>query len=400
MSFGEQQPARGQRPLRIAFANWRDLTHPEGGGSERYVQSVAAGLVRRGHRVTLFCAAHGDAPAAQVHEGVRIVRRGGGLGVYPAAARSRCGGRTSRGALRRRGRRPERRAVPEPLDPTGPVINLVHHVHREQWPVVFAPALARAGWLIESRVAPRVYRGHQYVAVSEQTRDELVELGVRADHIAVIHNGTDEPQQLGEPRSPEPRIVVLGRLVPHKRVEHAVEVLSRLLPQFPDLRLTVIGEGWWHDEIVRHARSLGVLDRVDLPGFVSEADKHRLLSRSWVKLAPSVKEGWGLCVVEAGSHGVPTVAYHDAGGLSESVVDGTTGILVDDLDQLTATTARLLSDARERTALGDAAREWAATFTWQRAIDSWERLLRHTADGGAPRERHDLDLGRAEASLS
>ncbi len=194
--------------------------------------------------------------------------------------------------------------------------------------------------------------------------------------------------------------MVLGRLVPHKRVEHAVEVLSRLLPQFPDLRLTVIGEGWWHEEIVRHARSLGVLDRVDLPGFVSEADKHRLLARSWVKLAPSVKEGWGLCVVEAGSHGVPTVAYHDAGGLSESVVDGTTGILVDDLDQLTATTARLLSDARERTALGDAAREWAATFTWQRAIDSWERLLRHTADGGAPRERHDLDLGRAEASRS
>ena len=400
MSSGQPQEAPGTAAsLRVAFANWRDLAHPEGGGSERYVQNVAAGLARRGHDVTVLCAAHGDAPAVEQVDGVRLVRRGGRLGVYPGAARSR------RELQRREGRFDVvvdvQNGVPflTALSRRAPVINLVHHVHREQWPVVFSRPVAKVGWFVESQVAPRVYRGRQYVAVSEQTRDELVGLGVRSADIAVIHNGTDEPQALGEPRSAQPSIVVLGRLVPHKRVEHAVDVLARLVPVFPGLRLTIIGEGWWHDEIVAHAQRLGVLDRIEMTGFVSEVDKHRLLAQAWVKLAPSVKEGWGLCVVEAGSHGVPTVAYHDAGGLSESIADGVTGLLVSDLDDMTRTTAHLLTDAARRTELGEAAREWAGTFTWQRATDAWERLLRHTAAGGQPRERHDLDLTRIEASL-
>lgn len=396
------QPLTGAataRRLRVAVANWRDLTHPEGGGSERYVQRVGGGLAARGHDITLLCAAHGNAPAHEVVDGVRLVRRGGRLGVYQAAARSR------RVLEQSDGRFDVvvdvQNGVPfsTPLTWRGPVVNLVHHVHREQWPVVFSPAMARVGWFVESRVAPRLYRGRQYVAVSEQTRAELVELGVRCSDITVIHNGTDTPQATAEPRSDEPRLVVLGRLVPHKRVEHAVDVLARLLPQHPALRLTVVGEGWWHDEIVAHARTAGVLNRIDLVGFVSEAEKHRLLARSWVKLAPSVKEGWGLCVVEAGSHGVPTIAYRDAGGLSESVVDGTTGLLVEDFDALVGATDQLLRDADARQALGAAAREWAATFTWRRATDAWERLLLHTAAGGRPTERHDLDLASAEASL-
>ena len=71
---------------------------------------------------------------------------------------------------------------------------------------------------------------------------------------------------------------------------------------------------------------------VHLLGFVDEATKHHELASAWVALAPSAKEGWGLNVVDAASHGVPTVAHHGAGGLSESIVDGVTGLLVDDLD--------------------------------------------------------------------
>ncbi len=46
-------------------------------------------------------------------------------------------------------------------------------------------------------------------------------------------------------------------------------------------------------------------------------------------LLPSRKEGWGLAVVEAAQHGVPTIGYRSSGGLSDSIVDGVTGILVD-----------------------------------------------------------------------
>ena len=73
--------------MRVAFLNWRDLTHPEGGGAERYAQNVCAGLARLGHDVTFFCAAHDDAPTEASIDGYRMFRQGGRLSVYPASLR-------------------------------------------------------------------------------------------------------------------------------------------------------------------------------------------------------------------------------------------------------------------------------------------------------------------------
>lgn len=370
--------------MRIAFLNWRDSTHPEGGGAEKYAETVCAGLAALGHDVTMLCAQHEGAPATERRDGVRVLRQGGRLGVYPASVR----------ALRRLER------AEGPFDVVvdtqnglpfwarfgtrSPVVVLVHHVHREQWPIVFGPLTARAGWLVESRVAPVAMRGLQYVAVSQRTRDELAGLGVAPERVTVIHNGTEPALATGVDRHPRPRLVVLGRVVPHKRVEHAVEVVARLAARHPDLRLRVVGDGWWSDEVRAHAVALGVADRVDLLGHVDELTKHTELAAAWVALAPSVKEGWGLCVVEAASHGTPTVAYRDAGGLSESIVDGHTGHLVEDLDAMTAEVERLLEDPAARAALGREAVLHAEHFTWPATVRAWERLLAARVAGAAP----------------
>ncbi|WP_284285184.1 glycosyltransferase [Arsenicicoccus piscis] len=62
--------------MRIAFLSWRDLTHPEGGGAERYAQTVCAGLAARGHDVTLLCADHGRAPARSASTATASFARG------------------------------------------------------------------------------------------------------------------------------------------------------------------------------------------------------------------------------------------------------------------------------------------------------------------------------------
>jgi len=376
--------------VRIAILNWRDLTHPDGGGAERYAVNVATGLVRRGHEVTLLCADHGQAPRDEMVDGVRLRRRGGRVGVYLQALR---GVRSLE-----RTERPfdvvvdVQNGLPffSPLATRTPVVSLVHHVHREQWPVVFGPLAAKIGWGIESWLSPKVYRGRQYVAVSGRTKDELTELGVDPSHIAVIHNGTDEPMSTDVGRSSHPTIVVLGRLVPHKRVEHAIEVLAKLRESHPGLSLRIIGDGWWAAKVREHAEACGVSESVVQLGFISEQDKHTELAQSWVALAPSIKEGWGLNVVEAASHGVPTVAYHGAGGLSESIEDGRTGLLVNDLDAMATAVSRLLSDQVLRDTLGVAAREHARQFTWEGTITNWEDLLRHVALHDAPLSATDF----------
>lgn len=372
-------------PLDVVLLNWRDSTHPEGGGAEVYAETVAAGLAARGHRVTLFCADHGDAPRDEQRDGYAVVRRGSRTTVYLRAAL-----RGLRGGFGR----PDvvvdvQNGMPflARLWSRSPVVVLVHHVHREQWRVVFGPVAARIGWAVESRLAPRVHRRAPHVAVSGVTRDELSELGIARSAITVVHNGTRPPLPTSAVRTPHPSVVVLGRLVPHKRVEIALAAVARLADRLPDLRLAVVGHGWWEPQLRAEADRLGVSDRVDFLGHVDEPTKARVLAESWLLAVPSLKEGWGLAVVEAASHATPAVAFQGAGGLSESIVDGVTGRLVDGAaahdaeGAFAAALEALLDDQAERVRLGSHARVHARQFTWERTVERFERVLEQAVHG-------------------
>lgn len=377
----------------------RDTLNPEGGGSEVYLESIARGLVGRGHEVTIFCGAHDKAGPNDIVDGVQFVRRGSKTGVHLEALR----------ALRRN----EFGPVDVIVDVQNgmpffsklaarhtPVVVLVHHIHREQWPVVYGPVRARIGWFLESRVSPRFYRGDQYVAVSDDTRNELIQLGVAPEAIHVIHNGTydlaiepatvaaqefiTDPQTMSRSvEAAEPRIVVLGRLVPHKRVEHVLAAAQSLRSKYPALRVTVVGDGWWAERLEADARARGVEDIVEFTGFVSEIRKHDELARAWVLAMPSLKEGWGLVIMEAARHGVPAIGYASAGGVAESIVDGETGLLVTGGEkQFTQAVDQLLADAGLRHRLGANARNYSRQFSWDQSVAEFEKLLSNVAVGG------------------
>ncbi len=116
-------------------------------------------------------------------------------------------------------------------------------------------------------------------------------------------------------------------------------------------------------------------------GHVSEDRKHEVLARSWLHVMPSRKEGWGLAVIEAAQHGVPTVGYRSSKGLTDSIVDGVTGVLVDSAGDLTDAVAELLGDAERRTELGDKARIRAGEFSWEATGSGVLEVLANVASG-------------------
>ncbi|WP_404382443.1 glycosyltransferase family 4 protein [Knoellia locipacati] len=360
-------------PLRVVIFNWRDMHHPEAGGAEKYIVTVAEGLARRGHRITFCTSAYPGALPDEVVNGVHYVRRGGRFGIYPRALLS------SVLSLHR----PDvvidvQNGMPylTPLVSRYPVVNLVHHVHKEQWPVTFGPRTARAGWWVESRLAPKIYRNATYVAVSDSTRRELTTQGIDRERIVIIHNGTDATPLDDTPRSANPSLIVLGRLVPQKRVEYALEAVANLVGEMPDLTLDVVGSGWWEPHLRERVQLLGIEKHVTFHGHVSEAEKHRLLAGAWVHVMPSLKEGWGLVVVEAGIHGTPTVAFREAGGPNDSIVHNRTGILVEHgTQELTAAVRTLLVDGALRSRLSDEVARWVPQFHWDESVERWEQVL-------------------------
>lgn len=362
--------------MKILLLCWRDSTHPQGGGSERYLERVGEYLAARGHEVVYRTAGHTDAPRRSHRNGVRYSRSGGRFSVYPKAWAGIVLGRVGIGTLGGVDAVVDtQNGIPffARLVSGAPTVLLTHHCHQEQWPVA-GPVLARLGWFLESRVAPLVYRGRPYVTVSESSRTDLLNLGVRGGDVSIIANGLDPvpghlPHLDGEGAV---HVVTLSRLVPHKQIEHAMDTLAQL----PDaVVLDVIGSGWWEEQLREYAHDVGVAGRVVFHGQVTEDYKHALLARAVVHLMPSRKEGWGLAVLEAAQHGVPTVGYRTAGGLNDSVRHGRTGLLADDPAELTAHTTRLLTDESLREGLGRAARDWAGTFSWEETGMRFERLL-------------------------
>ena len=292
------------RGRRVVFFNWRDTANPEGGGSERYVEKMARGLVERGAEVTIFCAAHERAPPDEVVDGVRFrpprrederLRQGTAAAAVPSA-------RTGRP----RGRRPERSSFLHPSR------------HAETGRGARAPrpprtvagrlprALGKVGWWIESRLAPRLYAAASTSPSPTPRAPSLPSWVWPRTAIAVVHNGTETAPRVDGARSPTPFPCVVGRLVPHKQCRaRASTRWSRCGRGGPSSRLTVVGDGWWRDELTPYTAEIGASDLVIFAGHVSETRKHEIYARSWVMLLPSLKEGWGLVIGEAGSHGVP-----------------------------------------------------------------------------------------------
>lgn len=369
---------------------WRDTGHPQGGGSERYLEEIGAVLAAQGVKVTLRTAGYPGAPKREHVNGIDISRGGGRLTVYPRAWAAMWAGRHGFGPLR--GVKPDavidtQNGIPffARTFTAAPVALLVHHCHREQWPVA-GRLMGRVGWLIESRLSPRLHRESQYLTVSLPSAGELEDLGVQASRIAIARAGLDPiPDGVAAgselTRSAHPSLCVLSRLVPHKQIEDALEAVARLRAGSPDLHLDVIGDGWWAQELRDKAAELGIVDAVTFHGHVSEERKNELLARAWVHVMPSRKEGWGLVVIEAAQHGVPTVGYRSSRGLTDSVVDGSTGMLVDSRAELIDAVGRLLEDEAWRLELGEQARARVGQFSWVRSAMAVRTVLSAMARG-------------------
>jgi glycosyltransferase involved in cell wall biosynthesis len=156
-----------------------------------------------------------------------------------------------------------------------------------------------------------------YIANSQITRDRIEKIYGR-DSEVIYPPVSVERFQLGEP---EDFVLFVGQIVPHKRVDTAIE--AALAAGRP---IKIVGDG---PELPR-LRSQYEGRAVDLLGSVSDAELASLYSRCAALIVPNIEE-FGIAAVEAQAAGRPVVAVN-RGGVRETVVDGQTGVLVDGED--------------------------------------------------------------------
>ncbi|MEU6039637.1 glycosyltransferase family 4 protein [Actinomadura sp. NPDC047616] len=365
--------------LRLAVVNWRDPWHPAAGGAERYAWELARRLAARGAHVRyVTCRARGQRRREAV-EGVRFVRMGGRFTVYPLVLAWTAARRRSLDAvIDCQNGIPF--FTPWALPRRVPVFCVVHHVHDAQFGLYFPGWLARFGRFLEGPVSRWTYRRHAFVVVSPSTlravRDRLGWDGATY----VVPNGAATPAPTppdGLPERGDPELVCVTRLVPHKRTHRLLDMAEHLAAAHPGLRLHIMGDGPELAALTAEVAARGLNDTVTLHGYVPEDVKAALVARADLHLSASQGEGWGLSVIEAAAHGVPTVAY-DVDGLRDAVRDGVTGWLAAPDEPLADTVERALKeldDPSRREQLVGACRHWAGEFDWARTTDRMARLV-------------------------
>ena len=219
------------------------------------------------------------------------------------------------------------------------------------------------------------------ITVSETARRNYLARGWdRPGHVVAVHNGIVDGCRRGAGPGirrelgvgpDEVLVAMVTVLRTGKGHEVAAEAVQRLTPEFPNLRLLVLGEGPDRGEVERALENLGA--RAIMTGH--REDVLAVLDAVDVLIHPTRADAFPTALLESMAASVPAIAT-SVGGIPEIITDGETGLLIDsppDGRALAESLAVLLRDARARERIGSAARErFEAKFT----VDAWlSRLL-------------------------
>jgi len=204
-----------------------------------------------------------------------------------------------------------------------------------------------------------------FIAASQVIATILVQDGIPAERIEVVHDGVNLALIDKQPRvdahgafwlpSGAPLIGNVAALAPHKGQRHLVDAAARVVRRVPDARFLILGDGELRAALERQIKDLGLDRHVTLAGFRSDA--LGLMKSFDVFAMSSVTEGLGSAVLEAMACERAVVATR-TGGLPEAVDDSRTGLLVPPRDDAAMADAivRLLDDASLRAQFGQAGR--------------------------------------------
>ncbi len=171
------------------------------------------------------------------------------------------------------------------------------------------------------------------------------------------------------------RAVMIARLAPQKRIDHAIRAWHRVVQVLPDARLDIYGDGALRAELQGLIGELGLDAHVTLHGY--EPDAAEVTRTASCLLVTSVYEGQSLAIAEAMARGCPAVSYDIAYGPAEMIVEGVSGLLVPagDIEALAESVISLLSDDERRDGYSRAALAWATAAGPDRALERWRDLV-------------------------
>ena len=371
--------------MKILIFNWRDIKNPASGGAEILTHEMAKRWVRQGHLVIQFSSYFQGAKKEEIIDGVNIIRRGRADArflfwsvhflafiYYIKYFRNRFDVIID-----------EIHGLPffTPLYAKEKKVAIICELANELWFILYGPLFGAIGRFIEIIYVKLFYRNITFLTISKSTKEELVKNGVNQNKVHILPMGINTQNVKNATKEKVPSLVYVGRLSKAKGIEDALYTIYIIKNKDEKIKLRVIGRG--DKEYVSYlhklSQELNISGSVDFLGFVSEKEKFEIISSSHILISPSVKEGFGLTIPEAGSMGVPSIVYNSL-GLRDIIINNKTGIICErnTAENLSENIRMLLNDKILYEKLSQGAKKESLRYNWDNTSEKMLSLFKST----------------------
>ena len=342
------------------------------GGAEVFTHEIAKRWVESGNEVTLFTSEFPTCKKEEEVDGVRIVRSGRKYQVFCNAKKHYIKYFSKEDydvVVDEINTRPF--FAPKFVNNGEKIVALIHQLAREYWFYETPFPISYIGYYFLEKRWLKHYVDVPTVTVSESTKQDLLELGF--SRVFVVPEGLNFKPLTNIPEKENyPTVVYSGRIKRAKRPDHAIKAFKIIKRKVPEAELWVIGDGPFKEDLEKMACE-GVRFFSNLNNF----ERRARIKKSWVLVNPSIREGWGLNIVEANALGVPAVGY-SVHGLRDSIKDLETGLLTKagDIVDLASRTVTILKNRMLRERLSRNALNQATEFNWDKTAEEFINILK------------------------
>ncbi len=322
-------------PRCILALSWRDIQFPTMGGAEIYTHEMLKRVAAKGIEVVHFAPFCKNLKSDEIIDQVHYIRCGS-LATVIFKARSyykkrqneidfvidQCN--TFRFFTKYWVKKSKR-------------IFLIFQLTREIWDINMPFPFNKIGKIMETPLL-KMNRHDITVTESESTKKDLLEVGFQKDKVKVIPVGLHEDIlniPLDMETEKKPIFIFVGRYSKYKGIDTTVKAFGIIKQKYPEAKLWIVGkkDESFIETVLKpvcedYRLTLGDQENSDVVtwGFVSESMKNELQSRAKALIFPSIREGWGMIISEAGALGTPSITY-DAPGTRDAVDFGKAGYL-------------------------------------------------------------------------
>lgn len=414
--------AQAVKPLKIAILGYR--SHPFGGGQGIYIKYLSKALVEAGHQVDVIS----GEPYPHLDERVKLIKlpglnlyENGLLSLRPRHLNSIANitewfskltggfaepyafGRRVNAYLKQHGQQYDlihdnqclaygMLAIQE----RQPLVTTLHHpitsdlqlaldASRNWW-----ERLLVRRWHSFLHMQGQVVRKLKHIiTVSERSQIDIADaFGIQANGIHLIYNGIDTEEfvpRSGIERNPWRIMATASADQPLKGLRYLIEAYAKLLPQYPQLELLVVGKPREGGPTEKLLKQLGMENKVRFVSGISTEELVDYYAEASIAVVPSLYEGFGLPAGEAMACEVPVIAAK-GGALPEVVGDAGIQVPTADSSAIAAAISELLEHPEQRAALAKAGRaRILEQFSWQVAAQTLTQYYSQVLDAHANR---------------